>query len=84
MKFVNAFIFFTICSFVYSQSKKEQIENEFGSLLVWERMDDKRMSRVKFEYPDVSVFQEDDWGKMIDFMKVYVPKFEAAFKSVVE
>ena len=26
MKFVNAFIFFTICSFVYSQSKKEQIE----------------------------------------------------------
>jgi hypothetical protein len=27
MKFVNAFIFFTICSFVYSQSKKEQIEN---------------------------------------------------------
>ena len=27
MKFVNAFIFYTICSFVYSQSKKEQIEN---------------------------------------------------------
>ena len=26
MKFVNAFIFYTICSFVYSQSKKEQIE----------------------------------------------------------
>jgi hypothetical protein len=27
MKFINAFIFFTISSFVYSQSKKEQIEN---------------------------------------------------------
>lgn len=26
MKFINALIFFTICSFVYSQSKKEQIE----------------------------------------------------------
>jgi hypothetical protein len=64
-------------------SKKEQIENEFGSQLVWERMDDKRMSRVKFEYPDVSVFQEDDWLKMIDFMKVYVPKFETAFKKPI-
>ncbi len=41
------------------------------------------MSRVKFEYPDVSVFQEDDWVKMIDFMKVYVQKFEMAFKRPI-
>jgi hypothetical protein len=65
-------------------SKKELVESEFGSPLVWERMDEKRMSRVKFEQPDVSVFHEEDWEKMIEFMKVYVPKFEKAFKFPIQ
>jgi hypothetical protein len=47
-------------------------------------MDEKRMSRVKFEQPDVSVFREEDWPKMIDFMKIYVPKFESAFKTPIQ
>jgi hypothetical protein len=65
-------------------SKKELVESEFGCPLVWERMDEKRMSRVKFEQPDVSVFHEEDWEKMIEFMKVYVPKFEKAFKFPIQ
>jgi hypothetical protein len=65
-------------------SKKELVESEFGSPLVWERMDEKRMSRVKFEQPDVSVFHEEDWEKMIEFMMVYVPKFEKAFKTPIQ
>jgi hypothetical protein len=64
-------------------SKKEQIESDFGNALVWERMDNKRMSRIKFENPGVSIFNEADWNKMIEFMVSYVPKFEAAFKKPI-
>jgi hypothetical protein len=64
-------------------SKKEQIESDFGAALEWERMDTKRMSRIKYELPDVSVFNEEDWSKMIQFMCQFVPKFESAFKKPI-
>jgi len=46
-------------------------------------MDDKRMSPIKFELPEVSVFHEEDWDRMIQFMCGVVPKFEAAFKKPI-
>lgn len=64
-------------------AKRQQIESDFGAALEWERMDAKRMSRIKYELPDVSVFNEEDWGKMIQFMCQFVPKFEAAFKKPI-
>ncbi len=64
-------------------SKKEQIESDFGNALVWERMDNKQISRIKFENPGVSIFNEADWNKKIEFMLIYVPKFEAAFKNPI-
>lgn len=65
-------------------AKKHLIENTFGNALIWERLDDKKMSRIKFELPDVSVFNEEDWDKMIQFMVDVVPKFEAAFKKPIQ
>ncbi|MCF8293336.1 MAG: DUF4268 domain-containing protein [Chitinophagaceae bacterium] len=64
-------------------SKRQQIESDFGKQLEWERMDDKRMSRIKYELSEVSVFHEEDWDKMIQFMSEVVPKFEAAFKNPI-
>jgi hypothetical protein len=64
-------------------AKRQQIESDFGKQLEWERMDDKRMSRIKFELPEVSVFHEEDWDRMIHFMGEVVPKFEAAFKKPI-
>ncbi len=56
----------------------------FGAAgMEWERMDDKRMSRIKFELPEVSVFHEEDWDRMIQFMSGVVPKFEVAFKKPI-
>ena len=65
-------------------SKKEQIEKDFGEYLTWERLDNNKMSRVKYELTDVSIFNEDDWQKMIAFMVANVPKFEAAFKKPIQ
>jgi len=65
-------------------SKKDKIETTYGNGLVWERMEDKRMSRVKIEKQGVSIFNSEDWGNMIDFLKVELPKFEQAFKKPLQ
>ena len=66
------------------ESQKSTIETSFGNPLGWERLSDKRMSRIKFELIDVSVFNEEDWNKMFGFMCQHVPKFEAAFKKPIQ
>lgn len=65
-------------------SKKSKIEADFGNELTWERLNDKKMSRVRYEFNGVSIFNEDDWNKMIEFMMVVVPKFESAFKKPIQ
>lgn len=65
-------------------AKKSRIEADFGGELTWERLDDKKMSRVKCEYNGVSIFNEGDWDKMIVFMVKTVPKFETAFKKPIQ
>jgi hypothetical protein len=66
------------------ESQKSTIETTFDNPLDWERLPDKRMSRIKFELQGVSVFNEEDWHKMFGFMCQHVPKFEAAFKKPIQ
>jgi hypothetical protein len=65
-------------------AKKVTIESKFGTNLIWERLDNKKMSRIKCEYNGVSILNEDDWDKMIAFMVKCVPIFESAFKSPIQ
>jgi hypothetical protein len=65
-------------------SKKEKIEAEFGEPLTWERLDNNVTARVKFELSNVSIFNEQDWTKMIAFMVDAVPRFERAFKKRIQ
>ena len=64
--------------------RKETIENNFGQPLEWERLDDKKMSRVKYEKKDVNFYNKDDWPAIMDFMVKYMPKFEKAFSEPLE
>jgi hypothetical protein len=64
--------------------KKESIEARFGEPLEWEKLPEKGMSRIKYELKGVSIFNEENWSQMIDFMVEYVPKFEAAFKEEIQ
>lgn len=62
---------------------KEQIENEFGDSLVWERLDKKKASRIKYLQEDVSIFNENDWPMMIDFLVDSMIRLERAFREPI-
>lgn len=63
--------------------QKEEIEQGFGHELSWERMDDKKMSRVAYVLPGVSVFEKNDWPKMLDFLVEHMIVFEKAMREVL-
>ncbi len=48
--------------YIFDELEKDQqeIEQVFGDELVWERLDDKKACRVKYELNDVNVFNKDD------------------------
>lgn len=62
---------------------KEQIEERFGHELNWERLDDKKMSRVSYQLSGVSVFEQTDWPKMLEFLSSNIPPFEEAMRDVL-
>ena len=49
-------------------AQKEQIQADFGGELVWERMDKKKSSRIRYDLYDVNCYNEEDWDKMMSFM----------------
>jgi hypothetical protein len=46
---------------------KEKIEEIFGNELVWQKLDDKRSCRIKYEKSDCNVFEKENWAEMIEF-----------------
>jgi len=66
------------------QTKKDQVEMRFGNSMLWQRLDDKRMSRVKYELGGVNLFYREDWDKMIAFFVEFLPQFETAFKKAIQ
>lgn len=64
-------------------SYKDQIESSFGHKLDWERLDKGKGSRIAYYLKDVSVFNEDDWDKMVEFLTNNMIVFEKALKNVL-
>lgn len=59
-------------------SQKEAIEQVTGEL-EWERLDNKKASRIKQEIKNVSLYEKEDWDKMMEFMMDSMIKMECAF-----
>lgn len=70
----NKFIFDEL----YKQ--KESIESKTGEL-EWQRLDTKKACRIKKELRDVSLYEKDDWDKMMNFMMGSMSKIELGFKK---
>jgi len=70
--------------FIYDQlfSMKDRIQQDFGGelKLEWERLDNKRASRIKAESPG-NVFDREQWDEMIDFMTNAMFRLEKCIKG---
>jgi Domain of unknown function (DUF4268) len=68
---------------IFDELKKfeTEITNEFGNTLSWERLDNKKMSRVAFALEGVNLFEKADWEKMMDFLIDNMIKLEKAMKQ---
>jgi hypothetical protein len=64
--------------------RKQSIEESFGQPLTWDRMDDKKASRVKYEKDGVNIFNRDDWPDMIEFMAGAMCSMEKALRGPLE
>lgn len=67
--------------FLFDELLKSQakIQEHFDQPLSWERLDNKKASRVKLEIP-ANVFDEAMWEAMFEFLIDSMPKMEKAFK----
>jgi len=59
---------------------KDEIEATFGGDLTWERMEDKKSSRVSLYEPGLNYFNEEEWPAIIKFLVENLNKLELALK----
>jgi hypothetical protein len=62
---------------------KNEIEISFENQIIWERLDEKRASRIKVE-TDGNLFDEEQWDKMIEFMTDNMVIAEKTFKPYLQ
>ena len=65
-------------------SNNETIEKLYGSKLTWERLDDKKSSRITDRMHDVDITDREDWEKIKDFLCQAMINFEKALKELLK
>ena len=61
--------------------KKSEIEAAFGAPLNWERLDDKKMSRIDFRLDDVNYYNEAEWEQIQEFLIDKMMQLDNALKK---
>jgi len=67
--------------FDYLLLNKDEIENTYGYSLVWERLDNRKSSRIGDRLLDVNITNKDDWDKIKGFLCERMVKLEKALKE---
>lgn len=62
---------------------KSDVDDTFEGNLEWQRLDNKKASRIAYRLDNVNAFQEEDWPKMIQFLTTNIIKMESTFKSIL-
>ena len=60
---------------------KEKIESEFGKALSWERLDNKRASRIALHFHDSGYKEEEKWEVLADAMIDNMVRFEKVISN---
>lgn len=74
----NKFIFDTL------KRHREEIEESFGDKLVWQRLNDKKATRIKYQLDGVNIYDENDWDEMMKFMTDSMIRLEQAFDKYIQ
>lgn len=64
-------------------AQRRAIEANFGAELTWQELPDIKMSRIKFENPDLNIYQLEDWEAMNSFILENMPKFVNALTPFI-
>ena len=70
--------------FDYLYSNKNEIEKAYDDSLYWERLDDKKMSRISYKLENVSIFNKEDWDNMIMFLPENMIKLDKVFRRYID
>ena len=62
------------------ESKKQEIEERFGAELQWQRLDDKKASRICYSHP-YDGFNDESWLAMIEWLCTHIVNLERAFSK---
>jgi uncharacterized protein with ParB-like and HNH nuclease domain len=65
------------------ESHKSEIETRFGAPLLWEVMNEAKMSRIKHQLDNVNFYVDEDIEKIKSFFIQYLSPFYDAFNPVV-
>ena len=70
---------------IYDQlfGKKDEVEIRFGALLDWQRMDDKRASRVRYLIEGSGLENKESWPELHEQMIDAMIRLTNAFKPEI-
>ena len=70
-----------IYDFLYAH--KQSIEDAFGAILIWERLDNKKACRIKYDKPFDS-YNEENWPEIMSWMYEHMTSLERAIKPILD
>ena len=62
------------------ERERQEIEGRFGAELKWQRLDDKKASRISHSHP-FDGFDDENWPDMIEWLCQHFVKLEEAFSE---
>ena len=62
------------------ERQRQEIEERFGAELKWQRLDDKKASRISHSHP-FDGFDDENWPDMIEWLCQHFVKLEEAFSE---
>ena len=63
---------------------KAEIESAVGNALVWQRGDDIKASKVYIQLNNVSIENESDWYRMVEFQAEWSKKFYSVLVPIIK
>ena len=62
------------------ERERQELEEGFGDVLTWQRLDDKKASRICYSHP-FDGFNAENWPEMIEWLCRNIVRLDAAFSE---